>query len=147
MKYPAKEREKQVIAKNKEDMETLAKFYVESESIEEFKINADLGGIHSWHKLTPFYIHYKVMNSALSRDAVFALISSAMTFVITVVTLPLAIFLLSLFSLPFILLLLFPLFLLIVFVIIHQLLCDCFNYAEQYIDTCKCAKHKYVIEL
>ena len=144
MKYPAKEREKQVIAKNKEDMETLAKFYVESESIEEFKINADLGGIHSWRGWIVFYIHYKVMNSTLSRDAVFALISSAMTFVITVVTLPLTIFLLSLFSLSFMWLLLFPLFLLIGFGTIHQLLCDCFNYAEHYIDTCKYTKHRYI---
>ena len=142
MKYPAKEYEKQVVAKNKEDMETLAKFYVESESIEEFKINVDISGIYGWHRLIPFYIHYKAMNSTLSRDAVFALISLEMILVITVVTLPLTIFLLSLFSLSFMWLLLFPLFLLIGFGTIHQLLCDGFNYAEHYIDTCKYTKHR-----
>ena len=142
MKYPAKEYKKQVVAKNKEDMETLAKFYVESESIEEFKINADLSGIHSWHGLMSFYIHYKAMNSTLSRDAVFALISLEMIFVFTVVTLPLTIFLLYLFSLSFMWLLLFPLFLLIGFGTIHQLLCDGFNFAEQYIDTHKHTKHR-----
>ena len=142
MKYPAKENEKKVVAKNKEDMETLAKFYVESESIEEFKINVDISGIHGWHRLIPFYIHYKAMNSTLSRDEVFALISLKMILVITVVTLPLTIFLLSLFSLSFIWLLLFPLFLFICFRTINQLLCDGFNYAEQYIDTCKYNKHR-----
>ena len=142
MKYPAKEHEKQVVAKNKEDMETLAKFYVESESIEEFKINADISGIHGWHRLIPFYIHYKAMNSTLSRDEVFALISLKMILVITVVTLPLTIFLLSLLSLSFIWLLLFPLFLLICFGTIHQLLCDGFSYAAHYIDTYKYTKHR-----
>ena len=142
MKYPAKENEKQVVAKNKEDMETLAKFYVESESIEEFKINVDISGIHGWHRLMPFYIHYKAMNSTLSRDEVFALISLEMILVITVVTLPLTIFLLSLLSLSFIWLLLFPLFLLICFGTIHQLLCDGFSYAAQYIDTYKYNKHR-----
>ena len=142
MKYPAKEHEKQVVAKNKEDMETLAKFYVESESIEEFKINVDISGIHGWHRLIPFYIHYKAMNSTLSRDEVFALISLKMILVITVVTLPLTIFLLSLLSLSFIWLLLFPLFLLICFGTIHQLLCDGFNYAAHYIDTYKYTKHR-----
>ena len=142
MKYPAKEHEKQVVEKDKEDMETLAKFYVESDSMEEFKINVDLSGIHGWHKLMPFYIHYKVMNSTLSRDAVFALISLKMIFVFTVVTLPLSIFLLYLFSLSFMWLLLFPLFLLIGFGTIHQLLCDGFNFAEQYIDTHKHTKHR-----
>ena len=144
MKYPAKEHEKQVVEKNKEDMETLAKFYVESDSIEEFKINVDLSGIHGWHKLTPFYIHYKAMNSTLSRNAVFSLISLEMILAITVVTLPLTIFLLYLFSLSFMWLLLFPLFLLIGFGTIHQLLCDGFSYAEQYIDTHKYTKHRYV---
>ena len=142
MKYPAKEHEKQVVAKNKEDMETLAKFYVESESIEEFKINVDISGIHGWHRLIPFYIHYKAMNSTLSRDEVFALISLKMILVITVVTLPLTIFLLSLLSLSFIWLLLFPLFLLICFGTIHQLLCDGFSYAAHYIDTYKYTKHR-----
>lgn len=142
MKYPAKEYEKQVVEKDKEDMETLAKFYVESDSMEEFKINVDLSGIHGWHKLMPFYIHYKAMNSTLSRDAVFALISLKMIFVFTVVTLPLSIFLLYLFSLSFMWLLLFPLFLLIGFGTIHQLLCDGFNFAEQYIDTHKHTKHR-----
>ena len=142
MKYPAKENEKRVVAKNKEDMETLAKFYVESESIEEFKINVDISGIYGWHRLMPFYIHYKAMNSTLSRDAVFALISLEMILVITVVTLPLTIFLLSLFSLSFMWLLLFPLFLLICFGTIHQLLCDGFSYAAHYIDTCKYTKHR-----
>ena len=142
MKYPAKEHEKQVVAKNKEGMETLAKLYVESESIEEFKINVDISGIHGWHRLMPFYIHYKAMNSTLSRDEVFALISLEIIFVITVVTLPLTIFLLSLFSLSFIWLLLFPLFLLICFGTIHQLLCDGFSYAAHYIDTCKYTKHR-----
>ena len=142
MKYPAKEHEKQVVAKNKEDMETLAKFYVESESIEEFKINVDISGIHGWHRLMPFYIHYKAMNSTLSRDEVFALISLKMILVITVVTLPLTIFLLSLLSLSFIWLLLFPLFLLICFGTIHQLLCDGFSYAAHYIDTYKYTKHR-----
>ena len=142
MKYPAKEHEKQVVAKNKEDMETLAKFYVESESIEEFKINVDISGIHGWHRLIPFYIHYKAMNSTLSRDAVFALISLEMILVITVVTLPLTIFLLSLLSLSFMWLLLFPLFLLIGFGTIHQHLCDGFSYAAHYIDTYKYTKHR-----
>ena len=142
MKYPAKENEKQVVAKNKEDMETLAKFYVESESIEEFKINVDISDIHGWHRLMPFYIHYKAMNSTLSRDAVFTLISLEMILVITVVTLPLTIFLLSLFSLSFIWLLLFPLFLLIALGIIYQLLCNGFNCAERYIDTYKYTKHR-----
>ena len=142
MKYPAKEHEKQVVAKNKEDMETLAKFYVESESIEEFKINVDISGIHDWHRLMPFYIHYKAMNSTLSRDEVFALISLKMILVITVVTLLLTIFLLSLLSLSFIRLLLFPLFLLICFGTIHQLLCDGFSYAAHYIDTYKYTKHR-----
>lgn len=142
MKYPAKEYEKQVVEKDKEDMETLAKFYVESDSMEEFKINVDLSGIHGWHKLMPFYIHYKAMNSTLSRDAVFALISLKMIFVFTVVTLPLSIFLLYLFSLSFMWLLLFPLFLLIGFGTIHQLLCDGFNFAEQCIDTHKHTKHR-----
>ena len=142
MKYPAKENEKKVVAKNKEDMETLAKFYVESESIEEFKINVDISGIHGWHRLIPFYIHYKAMNSTLSRDEVFALISLKMILVITVVTLPLTIFLLSLFSLSFIWLLLFPLFLFICFRTINQLLCDGFSYAAHYIDTYKYTKHR-----
>ena len=142
MKYPAKEHEKQVVAKNKEDMETLAKFYVESESIEEFKINVDISGIHGWHRLMPFYIHYKAMNSTLSRDEVLALISLKMILVITVVTLPLTIFLLSLFSLSFMWLLLFPLFLFIGFGTIHQLLCDGFSYAAHYIDTYKYTKHR-----
>ena len=137
MNYPAKEHEKQVIAKNEEDMETLAKFYFESASMAEFKVKAAAAGIHRRYMLLSFYVYYAAMNSTYSCADMLDRMSLIATAITVAVLLVVSISLLSLFDWSFLWLLCYLPFVVAIFVAISRILCGCFDYVDRYI-----AKHK-----
>lgn len=137
MNYPAKEHEKQVIAKNNEDMETLAKFYFESASMAEFKVKAAAAGIHRRYMLMSFYVYYAAMNSTYSCADMLNRLSLITTAIIVAVLLVVSISLWSLFDWSFLWLLCYLPFVVVIFAIISRILYGCFNYADRYITKYK----------
>lgn len=137
MIYPAKEHEKQVIAKNEEDMETLAKFYFESATMAEFKVKAAAAGIHRQYMLLSFYVYYAAMNSTYSCADMLDRMSLIATAITVAVLLVVSISLLSLFDRSFLWLLCYLPFVVAIFAAISRILCGCFDYADRYIT-----KHK-----
>ena len=137
MIYPAKENEKQVIAKNNEDMETLAKFYFESASMAEFKVKAAAAGIHRRYMLLSFYVYYTAMNSTYSCADMLDRLSLIATAITVAVLLVVSISLWSMFDWSFLWLLCYLPFIVAIFAIISRILYGCFDYADRYIS-----KHK-----
>ena len=137
MNYPAKEHEKQVIAKNNEDMETLAKFYFESASMAEFKVKAAAAGIHRRYMLMSFYVYYAAMNSTYSCANMLDRLSLITTAITVAVLLVVSISLWSLFDWSFLWLLCYLPFVVLIFAIISRILYGCFNYADGYITKYK----------
>lgn len=84
MNYPVKEHKEQVLAKQRVDMETLAKFYIESASIAEFKVKAAAAGIQCRYMLMSFYVYYAAMNSTSNYSTALLVLISAVTSVIAI---------------------------------------------------------------
>lgn len=140
MNYPAKEHEKQVIAKNEEDMEMLAKFYFESASMAEFKVKAAAAGIHRRYMLLSFYVYYAAMNSTYSCADMLDRLSLITTAITVAVLLVVSISLWSLFDWSFLWLLCYLPFVVLIFAIISRILYGCFNYADLYITKYKVSR-------
>ena len=137
MNYPAKEHENQVIVKKNADMETLAKFYVESATMAEFKVKAAAAGIHRRYMLLSFYVYYTAMNSTYSCADMLDRMSLITTAITVAVLLVVSISLLSLFDWSFLWLLCYLPFVVAIFAANCRILCGCFDYANRYIS-----KHK-----
>ena len=140
MNYLAKEHETQVLAKNRQDMETLAKFYVESASMAEFKIKAAAAGIHRWYMLMSFYVYYAAMNTTYSHAYKLDRLSFAASAITVAVILVMYISLMYLFDWSFLWLLCYLPFVVVIFAIISRTLYGCFNYADGYITKYKVSR-------
>lgn len=134
MNYPVKEHKEQVLAKQRVDMETLAKFYIESASIAEFKVKAAAAGIQCRYMLMSFYVYYAAMNSTSNYSTALLVLISAVTSVIAITFLALTVFLLFLLGWSFFWLMFYPLFVFVIFTYVSRTFWGCFGYAERYID-------------
>ena len=137
MNYPAKEHEKHVIEKNQEEMAAMAKFYVESETMPEFKVKAAAAGIYSRYKMLLFYVYYTAHNSTNSCADALTMMSFAATAIIVAVLLLVSISLLSLLGRSFWWLLCYLPFPIAILMTIDHVFRSCFSYVDNYITLSK----------